>query len=144
MIMASTHRQEWETVLVEMPWWKRGNIGYIDPAAPLTMRNGREHYLVHWENTGYKSEYVDCSFVCKMEDISKSKRTQYSPDEVHISPEQHVALKGFWKSRTLGRRLFEESSSPRQRIVEEDDTLELSIDPFLKCRQKKHYRSRHC
>ena len=112
MIMASIYRQEWETVLVEMPWWKHGNIGYIDPAAPLTMRNGREHYLVHWENTGYKDEYVDCSYVRKMEDVSKSKRTWYSPDEVCISPEQRVALKGFRKSRTLGRRLFEESSSP--------------------------------
>ena len=112
MIMESTFRRKWETVLVEMPWWKCGNIGYIDPAAPLTMRNGREHYLVCWENTGYRNDYVDCLFVRKMEDVSKSKRTRYSPDEVGISHKQCVALKGFRKSRTLGRRLFEESSSP--------------------------------
>ena len=65
-----------------------------------------------------------------MEDVSKSKCTWYSPDEVRISSKQRVALKGLRKSRALGRRLFEESSSLRWRIVEEDDTLELSIDPF--------------
>ena len=130
MIMASTHWREWETVLVENLRWTRGNIGYIDPAAPLTMRDGREHYLVCWENTSYDAEYVDCLYVCKMADISKMKCTWYSPDEVGISPEQCVTLKGFRKSRTLGRRLFEESSSPRWRIVEEDDTLELNLDPF--------------
>ena len=60
----------------------------------------------------------------------RSRNTWYSPDEVWISSEQHMALKGLQKSRALGRRLFEESSSPQWRIVEEDDTLELSIDPF--------------
>ena len=94
------------------------------------MRNGREHYLIHWDNPRYEDEYVDCSYVYKMEDVSKSKCTWYSPDEVRVSPEQRMALKGLWKSRALGRRLFEESSSLQWRIVEEDDTLELSIDPF--------------
>ena len=131
MIMAPTrHRQQLETVLVEMPWWKCGNIGYIDPAEPVTMRNGRPHYLIYWDNSGFKNEYVECSLVRKMEDVSKSKCTRYSPDEVRISPEQRMALKGFRKDRALGRRLFEASSSPRRRIVEEDDTLELSVDPF--------------
>ena len=130
MIMASSHRRFWETVLVENPRWKRGNIGYIDPAEPLKMIDGRQHYLMHWENSSYNDEYVDCLYVCKMEDISNSKRTQYSPDEVRISPEQRVSLEGLRKDRALGRRLFEESSSRQWRIVEEDDTLELSIDPF--------------
>ena len=130
MIMASTRRRVLETVLVEKPRWKRGNIGFIDPAEPPMMRNGRQHYLIHWDIPCYEDEYVDCSYVHKMEDVSKSKRTWYSPDEVRVSPEQCVALKGLRKSRALGRRLFKESSSPRWRIVEEDDTLELSIDPF--------------
>ena len=65
-----------------------------------------------------------------MENVSKSKCTWYFPGEVWVSSKQHVALKGLQKSRALGRRLFEESSSLQQRIVEEDDTLELSIDPF--------------
>ena len=102
------------------------------------MRNGRQHYLIHCDNPCYVDEYVDCSYVQKMEDVSKSKHTQYSPGEVWVPPEQRklaavrrqVAQKGLRKSRALGRRLFEESSSPQQRIVEEDDTLELSIDPF--------------
>ena len=111
MIMASSRRQFWETVLVENPRRKRGNIAYIDPADSLKIRNGREHYLIHWDNSSYNDEYVDCSYVCKMEDFSKSKHTRYSPDEVRISPEQRISLKGLWKDRALGRTLFEESSS---------------------------------
>ena len=111
-------------MLVEKPRWKHGNIGFIDPAEPLMIRNGRQHYLIHWDNPCYEDENVDCSYAHKMENVSKSKC------EVWISPEQCVALKGLWKSRALGRRLLEESSSLQQRIVEEDDTLELSIDPF--------------
>ena len=131
MIMAPTRRrQQLEAVLVEKPRWKRWNIGYIDPDEPVTMKNGRVHYLIYWDNSGFKNEYVDCSLVSKMEDVSKSKCTRQSPDEVRISPEQRVALRGLGKDRTLGRRLFEESSSTRRRIVEDDDTLELSIDPF--------------
>ena len=120
MIMASTHRGELEAVLVKTPRWKHENIGYIDPAEPLTIINGREHYLIRWENSNYKDQYVDCSYMQKMEDVSKSKCTWYSPGEVQVSPKQHklaavrrqVALKGLQKSRALGRRLFEESSSP--------------------------------
>ena len=130
MIMASTRRRELEAVLVKMPRWKHENIGYIDPAKPLMIRNGRDHYLIHWDNRGFGDEYVDCLYVHKMEDVSKSKCTQYSPDAVQISSKQRVALKGLRKSRALGTRLFEESTSWQQRIVEEDDTLELSIDPF--------------
>ena len=130
MIMASTYRQKLETVLVKKPRWKCGNIGFIDPAEPLMIRNGRQHSLIHWDNPCYEDEYVDYLYMHKMEDVSKSKRKWYSPGEVQVSPEQRVALKGLQKSRALGRRLFEESSSLRQRIVEEDDTLELSIDPF--------------
>ena len=64
-----------------------------------------------------------------MEDISKTKRTRYSPNEGWMSPEQRVSLQGLRKDRALGRRLFEESSSQRRRIVE-GETFELSIDPF--------------
>ena len=64
-----------------------------------------------------------------MEDISKTKRTRYSPNEGRMSPEQRVSLQGLRKDRALGRRLFEESSSRRRRIVE-GETFELSIDPF--------------
>ena len=128
MIMASTCRRELETVLVKKPRWKHGNIGFIDPAEPLMMRNGRQHYLIHWDNPRYIDEYVDCLYMHKMEDILKSKCTWYSPGEVWVSPEQcelaairrQVAVKGLRKSRALGSRLFKESN----------DTLELSIDPF--------------
>ena len=130
MIMASSHRQSWEIVLVKSPGWKRGNIGYIDPTDPVKMIHGRQHYLIHWENTSYCATYVDSLYVQKMEDILKTKHMQYSPNEVRISPEQRVSLDGLRKDWALGRRLFEELSSRRRRIVEEDETFELSIDPF--------------
>ena len=117
-------------MLVESPGWKHGNRGCIDPDQPLKMINGKQHYLVHWDNSSYDAQYVDCSYVCKMEDVSKSKCTWYSPDEVQISPEQCISMKGLRKDRASGRRLFKESSSWRWRIVEEDDVLELRIDPF--------------
>ena len=94
------------------------------------MMHGRQHYLIHWENTSYHATYVDSSYVHKMEDISKTKCTRYSPNEVRISPEQRISLEGLRKDRALGRRLFEESSSRQRRIVEEDETFELTIDPF--------------
>ena len=107
MNMASTCRRELETVLVEKPRWKRGNIGYIDPTEPLMMMNGRQHYLIHWDNPGYVDEYVDCSYMHKMEDVLKSKHIRYSPGEVRVSPKQcelaavrrQQALKWLWKSR---------------------------------------------
>ena len=117
-------------MLVECPGWKCENIGCIDPDLPLKIINGKQHYLIHWDNSSYAPDYVDCLYKRKMEDISKSKRTWHSPADVQISPEQRVSLKGLRKDRALGRRLFKESSSWRWRIVEEDDTLELSIDPF--------------
>ena len=129
MIMASSRRQSREKVLVETPQWKRGNIGYIDPAEPPMIRNGRQHYLIHWENTSYRPSYIDCRYVEKMEDISKTKCTRYSPNEVRISPKQRGSLEGLRTDRALGRRLFEESSSRQRRIVE-GETFELSIDPF--------------
>ena len=92
--MASSRRQSREKVLVESPEWKRGNIGYIDPTDPVKMFHGRQHYLIHWENTSYHPSYIDSRYVQKMEDISKTKRTWYSPNEVRISPEQRISLKG--------------------------------------------------
>ena len=113
MIMASSRRRSWETVLVVSPGWKRENIGCIDPDLPLKIINGREHCLIHWDNSSYEPEYVDCSYMRKMEDVSKSKHTRYSAAEGQISPEQRVSLTGLRKDRALGRRLFEESSSRR-------------------------------
>ena len=129
MIMASSRRQSQEKVLVESPQWKRGNIGYIDDNDPVQVRHGRQYIRIHWENTSYGPSYIDSTYVKKMEDISKTKRTRYSPYEGRMSPEQHVSLQGLRKDRALGRRLFEESSSRRRRIVE-GETFELSIDPF--------------
>ena len=111
MIMASSHRQSREKVLVETPEWKRGNIGYIDHADPVMVKHGRQYYLIHWENTSYDPSYIDSRYVQKMEDISKTKRTRYSPNEVWISPEQRISLQVLRKDRALGRRLFEELSS---------------------------------
>ena len=55
MIMASTCRQELEAVLVKTPRRKHENIGYIDPAKPLTIRNGREYYLfIVWSDVSQK------------------------------------------------------------------------------------------
>ena len=129
MIMASSRRQSREKVLVESPEWKRGNIGYIDDNDPVEVRHGRRYIRIHWENTSYRPSYIDSAYVKKMEDISKTKRTRYSPNEGRMSPEQCVSLQGLRKDRALGRRLFEESSSRRRRIVE-GETFELSIDPF--------------
>ena len=129
MIMASSRRQSREKVLVESPEWKRGNIGYIDDSDPVEVRHGRQYIRVHWENTSYGPSYIDSTYVKKMEDISKTKRKRYSPNEGRMSPEQRVSLQGLRKDRALGRRLFEESSSRRRRIVE-GETFELSIDPF--------------
>ena len=111
MIMASSRRQSREMVLVESPQWKRGNIGYIHHSDGVTMKHGRQHYLIHWENTSYDPTLIDCRYVKKMEDILKTQCTRYSPNEVRISPEQRVSLEGLRKDRALGRRLFEESSS---------------------------------
>ena len=129
MIMASSRRQSREQVLVESPQWKRGNIGYIDDNDPVQVRHGRQYIQIHLENTSYGPSYIDSTYVKKMEDISKTKRTRYSPNEGWMSPEQRVSLQGLRKDRALGRRLFEESSSWRRRIVE-GETFELSIDPF--------------
>ena len=116
------------------------------------MINGRERYLIHWDNSHYKDEYIDISYVQKMEDILKFKRNQHPPGELPLSPKQcdltasrrKQALKRMHKSRALWRTppkpaLEEmlqavaqpEGSSPKQQmIVEEDDMLELNINPF--------------
>ena len=111
MNMASSRRQSREKVLVESPEWKRGNIGYIDDNDPVEVRHGRRYIRIHWENTSYGPSYIDSAYVKKMEHISKTKRTRYSPNEGRMSPEQLVSLQGLRKDRALGRRLFEESSS---------------------------------
>ena len=116
------------------------------------MINGREHYLIHWDNLHYEDEYIDVSYVQKMEDVLKFKCSRHPPGELPLSPEQHnlaafrreQAMKWVCKSRALHRtppkptpeeRLQavaqpEGSSSKQWRIVEEDDMLELNIDPF--------------
>ena len=138
MIMASTSKRKLEPVLIQKPEWIHPNIGYIDHDQPIMMINGRQHYLINWNYPGYKDEYIDFSYVHKMEDVSKSKHIWHSPGEVPLSPKQHElagvrrqeALKWVWKSRVSCRTQLEESSSKQRRIVEEDDTLELNIDPF--------------
>ena len=127
-----------EPVLIQKPEWKHPNIGYIDHDQPIMMINGRQHYLIHWNCPGYKDEYVDFSYMHKMEDVSKSKHIWHSPGEVPVSPKQcelagvrrQEALKWVQKSRASHRTQLKESSSKQQRIVKEDDTLEINIDPF--------------
>ena len=127
-----------EPVQIQKPEWKCPNIGYIDHDQPIMMINGRQHYPIHWNYRGYKDEYVDFSYIHRTEDVSKSTCIQHSPGGVPVSPEQHElaavrrqeALKWVCKSRALHRTNLKESSSKQQRIVEEDDTLELNIDPF--------------
>ena len=102
------------------------------------MINGRQHYPIHWDYPHYDDEYVDVLYVQKMEDILKSKCNHHPPGEVPVSPEQcklaafrrQEALKQVRKSRVLCRTQLKESSSKRWRIVKEDDTLDLNIDPF--------------
>ena len=102
------------------------------------MINGREHYPIHWDYPHYNDEYIDVSYVQKMEDVLKSKCNWHPPGEVPVSPKQcelaafrrQQALKLVCKSRASHRTQLEESSSKRWRIVKEDDTLELNIDLF--------------
>ena len=106
-------------MLIQKPEWICANIGYIDHDQPIMMINGRQHYLITWNYQGYKDEYIDCSYVQKLEDISKSKCIWHSPGEVRVSPKQHElagvrrqeALKQVQKSRALRRRQLKESSS---------------------------------
>ena len=127
-----------EPVLIQKPEWICPNIGYIDHDQPIMMINGRQHYLIHWNYPGYKDEYIDFSYMHKMEDFSKSKHIWHSPGEVPVSPEQRElagvrrqeALKRVWKSRVSCKTQLKESCSKQWRIVNENDTLELNIDPF--------------
>ena len=100
-----------EPVQIEKPEWKHPNIGYIVTDKPIMMINGREHYLIHWDHPGYDDEYIDISYMQKMEDILKLKCNQHPPGELPLSPEQHElaafrrkqALKSMCKSRALHR-----------------------------------------
>ena len=82
MIIASTGKRILEPVLIQKPEWICPNIGYIDHDQPIMMINGRQHYLINWNYQGYKDEYIDCLYMHKMEDVSKSKRIWHSPGEV--------------------------------------------------------------
>ena len=96
-----------EPVQIQRPEWKRPNIGYIDHNRPIIMINGREHYPIHWDNPGYADEYIDISYVQKMEDVLKFKHNWHPPGEVPVSPKQcklaafrrEQALKQVHKSR---------------------------------------------
>ena len=157
MIMAPTCEQKQrmdtqEAVLVQKPEWKHPNVVYIMRGKPIVMINERKHYLIHWENLHYKDEYIEISYLQRMEDVSKLKHNQHPPGELPLSPEQcdlaasrrKEALKRICKTRSLQRAPLiptleemlqavaqPEGSSPKQwRIVEEDDMLDLNIDPF--------------
>ena len=77
-----------EPVQIQRSEWKRSDIGFILTDKPIIIINGREHYLIHWDNPGYADEYIDISYVKKMEDISKFKCKRHPPGEVPVSPEQ--------------------------------------------------------
>ena len=82
MIMASTGKQELEPVLMHKAKWTCANTGYIDLDQPIMRINGRQHYLINRKYRGYEDEYIDCSYMQKMEDISKSKCIWHSLGEV--------------------------------------------------------------
>ena len=108
----------------------------------------------HWDYLHYDDEYIDVSYMQKMEDILKFKCNWDHPGELPLSPKQRdlaafrrkQALKRMCKSRashrtppkpTLEERLQavaqpKGSNSKQQRIVEGDDMFELNIDPFSK------------
>ena len=157
MIMAPTFEQKQrmdtlEAVLIQKPEWKCPNVSYIVRGKPIVMINERKHYLIHWENPHYKDEYIDVSYMQRMEDILKLKCNQHPPGELPLSPEQcHLAasrrkeaLKRMCKTRASQRTPPQptpeemlqavaqpEEFSPKEwRIVEEDDMLDLNIDPF--------------
>ena len=77
-----------KAVLTQKPEWKCPNVGYIVTDKPIVMINGRKHYLIHWDNLHYKDEYIDISYVQKMEDISKFKYNWHPPGQLLLSPEQ--------------------------------------------------------
>ena len=158
MIMAPTHEPKkrmdtLEPVQIQNPEWKCPNVVYIMRRKPIVMINERKHYLIHWKNPHYKDEYIDISYLQTMEDISKLKHKQHPPGDLPPSPKQldlaasrrKEALKRMCKTRALQRtppkptpeeRLQavaqpEGSSPKRQRIVEEDDMLDLNINPVF-------------
>ena len=42
----------------------------------------------HWDYLHYDDEYIDISYIQKMEDILKLKCNRYPPDELPLSPKQ--------------------------------------------------------
>ena len=100
-----------EAVLIQKPEWKHPNVGYIVRDKPIVTINERKHYLIHWDNLHYKDEYIDVSYMQKMEDASKLKHNQPPPGELPLSPEQHdlaasrrkEALKRMHKTRASWR-----------------------------------------
>ena len=89
-----------EPVQIQRPEWKHCNMGYIVTDKPIIMINGREHYPIHWDNPGYTDEYIDISYVQKMEDISKFKHNRHPSGEVPVSPEQRE-LAAFRREQAL-------------------------------------------
>ena len=84
MIMAPTCKQKQrmdaqKAVLIQKPEWKCASVGYIVTDKPIITINGREPYLIHWDNPHYEDEYIDVSYAQKMEDISKFKHNWHSP-----------------------------------------------------------------
>ena len=63
-----------DSVQIQKPEWKHLNIGYIVTDEPIITINGREHYLIHWDNPRYEDEYIDVSYMQNMEDILKFKQ----------------------------------------------------------------------
>ena len=138
---------------IQKPEWKCPNVAYIMRGKPIVTINERKHYQICWENLKYKDEYIDIFYVQTMEDISKFKCKRHPPGELPPSPKQcnlaasrrKEALKRMHKTRALWRAPCKptleerlqavaqpEGSSPKQqRIVKEDDMLDLNIDPFF-------------
>ena len=105
--MAPTHKQKQrmdtlEPVQIQKPEWKHPNIGYIVTDKPITMINGREHYLIYWDYPHYDDEYIDVSYMQKMEDVSKYKHNWHPPGELPLSPKQHD-LAAFRRKQALER-----------------------------------------
>ena len=137
---------------IQKPEWKHPNVAYIMRGKPIVMINERMHYLINWENLHYKDEYIDVSYMQTMEDVLKLKCKWHPPGELPPSPEQRnlaasrrkEALKMMCKTRASQRTAPKptpeerlqavaqpKGSSPKQqRIVKEDDMLDLNINPF--------------
>ena len=118
MIMAPTceRKQRMGTldpVLIQKPEWKCPNVAYIMRGKPIVTID---------KNLHYKDEYIDISYVQKMEDILKLKRKRHPPGELPPSPEQHdlaasrrkEALKRMCKTRASWRT--QPKPTPEERL----------------------------